>query len=183
MQYACTLMKRNITVGLVTYNSAEVISGALFPLCKKLPIILCDNKSNDTSIKSARKACPHIKILRNKENSGFAKACNTILKTAQSKYVLIINPDIRIDPSAIMHLYDVAEKNINALLIAPVLKYTDGRVQKSFIPFFKNKPALFAYSWHDNKMPFSSIHRPLNMLKMFICLFFSNSGKSGYIFC
>lgn len=56
-------------------------------------IIVVDNHSTDNSIEYLKGRFPHVKFIANKENAGFAKACNRGLREAAGRYILFLNPD------------------------------------------------------------------------------------------
>ena len=58
-------------------------------------VIVIDNNSKDNSL-FLLPYNPKIKLIHNKRNEGFAKACNQGFKIATAKYVLLLNPDTRL---------------------------------------------------------------------------------------
>lgn len=56
-------------------------------------MIVVDNCSSDNSIDYLVPKFPSIRLIANKENVGFAKACNQGLQQAIGKYILFLNPD------------------------------------------------------------------------------------------
>jgi GT2 family glycosyltransferase len=56
-------------------------------------IIVVDNKSTDGSCDYLSYLFPHVKIIFNDKNLGFAKACNQGLKISSGNNVLFLNPD------------------------------------------------------------------------------------------
>jgi len=56
-------------------------------------IIVIDNNSSDNSITALQPLFPFVRFVPNKENLGFAKACNLGMKLAKGKYILFLNPD------------------------------------------------------------------------------------------
>lgn len=55
--------------------------------------IIIDNNSNDGSKEYLPVKFPDLKFIFNKENVGFAKACNQGFKISSGKHVLFLNPD------------------------------------------------------------------------------------------
>jgi GT2 family glycosyltransferase len=60
-------------------------------------IIVIDNNSLDDSANMVKHTFPDVNLIRNKENLGFAKACNQGIKRAQGKYILLLNPDMKLE--------------------------------------------------------------------------------------
>ena len=56
-------------------------------------VLLVDNASQDDTVAAIQIDFPQVKLLKNQENIGFAKAYNQAVKTAQGKYLCILNPD------------------------------------------------------------------------------------------
>jgi GT2 family glycosyltransferase len=55
--------------------------------------IVVDNNSTDNSLSYLQPKFPGIRFISNKENSGFARACNQGLANATGRYILFLNPD------------------------------------------------------------------------------------------
>lgn len=58
-------------------------------------ILIIDNNSTDSSAHQI-KPNDKIEIIRNKENRGFAKACNQGFKLSTAQFVLLLNPDTQL---------------------------------------------------------------------------------------
>ena len=56
-------------------------------------IIVIDNNSSDNSCAMMKQCFPNIKLIQNKENSGFPKGNNIGVATAKGEYICILNPD------------------------------------------------------------------------------------------
>ena len=56
-------------------------------------IIVIDNNSQDDSCEMMKKRFPNIKLIENKENSGFPKGNNIGVAAAKGEYICILNPD------------------------------------------------------------------------------------------
>lgn len=56
-------------------------------------IIVIDNNSQDDSCTMMKQRFPNVKLIENKENSGFPKGNNIGVSVARGEYVCILNPD------------------------------------------------------------------------------------------
>jgi len=56
-------------------------------------IIVIDNNSQDDSCSMMKQRFPNVKLIENKENSGFPKGNNIGVAVAQGEYICILNPD------------------------------------------------------------------------------------------
>ncbi|MFA7420479.1 MAG: glycosyltransferase family 2 protein [Melioribacteraceae bacterium] len=64
-------------------------------------IVIVDNASTDNSLADVEDIDLPVKIIRNKTNVGFGKACNTGVWSCNSEYLLILNPDTRLFSNSI----------------------------------------------------------------------------------
>lgn len=56
-------------------------------------IIVIDNNSQDDSCEMMKRRFPNVKLIENKENSGFPKGNNIGVAAAKGEYICILNPD------------------------------------------------------------------------------------------
>jgi len=56
-------------------------------------VLVVDNHSVDGSVEMLRKKFPWVKLIANKDNTGFSKANNQAMRIAQGAYFLLLNPD------------------------------------------------------------------------------------------
>ncbi len=85
-----------ISIAIVTWNNAREIAECLAPLCS-LPenweVRVADNASTDATVEIIRSDFPRVKTIANRENLGFAGACNQIVEQTDGEFVLFLNPD------------------------------------------------------------------------------------------
>jgi GT2 family glycosyltransferase len=97
-------------------------------------ILLVDNNSHDGSLALARDRFPEVVVLAQQKNLGFAAANNLAASQATGDALLLLNTDAWLEPGALemltAHLYDRPE----AGLVAPRLRYPDGRRQFVWSP-------------------------------------------------
>ncbi|HRO44901.1 glycosyltransferase family 2 protein [Agriterribacter sp.] len=87
-----------LSVIIVNYNVKYFLEQCLFSVYKAgqhiaMEVIVVDNFSSDGSRAYLEPAFPEATFYWNKENLGFAKACNLGLKHAKGEYILFLNPD------------------------------------------------------------------------------------------
>lgn len=87
-----------LSVIIVNYNVKYFLEQCLCSVFKagrhiNIEVIVVDNFSSDGSREYLEPAFPEVTFCWNKENMGFAKACNLGLKHAKGAYILFLNPD------------------------------------------------------------------------------------------
>lgn len=76
---------------------------------KDFEIILVDNNSKDDSVKFTEKYYPDVKIIRLKNNTGFAKAVNIGIKASSSSLIALLNNDTEVDQDWLMEIKNAAD--------------------------------------------------------------------------
>jgi GT2 family glycosyltransferase len=87
-----------LSIIIVNYNVRHFLEQCLFSVQKALQnlqaeIIVLDNASGDGSVDYLGPQFPQVKFIANKENTGFARACNQGFKLSSGNFVLFLNPD------------------------------------------------------------------------------------------
>jgi GT2 family glycosyltransferase len=122
---------RRVSVVAVSHDSAAVIGPCLSCLGAGAEIILVDNESRDESREVARRARPDLRILHNAVGLGYGNGANCGLRLAGREFVLLINPDARLEPGAFERLIAAAERYPEAGVLAPALRGADGALAPS----------------------------------------------------
>ncbi len=90
-----------VSINLVTWNGARYIENCLRSVMnqtfKDYSIVIIDNGSTDQTLELIDERYPHLKIIKHKENFGFAKAHNQAIHWTKSDYVLCLNQDVELD--------------------------------------------------------------------------------------
>lgn len=96
----------SLTVVFVTYNSHMVIGNCLTQLVSDptLRIIVVDNNSTDDTPRRIRERFPGVRIIEQKQNIGYGRAANLVLRNTDAPYVLLLNPDMITTTAAIHKL-------------------------------------------------------------------------------
>ncbi len=98
----------DISVIIVSFNVRYFLESCLYSVFKSLKetrggeVIVVDNNSVDGTVQMLQEKFPDVKLIRNGENKGFARACNQGLAIAQGRYVLLLNPDTLIEEDTLV---------------------------------------------------------------------------------
>lgn len=97
-----------ISVVLVSYNSARWLAECLDALAAQTyparELIVVDNASTDDSARLLAQQFPHLRLIVNRVNVGFAAGTNLGIRLAQGAAVATLNPDTRVEPDYLERL-------------------------------------------------------------------------------
>jgi GT2 family glycosyltransferase len=124
-----------VDVVTVAYRSRNVLRGTVAPLVKSpdLHVIVVDNASPDDSL-SAVADLP-IEAIALPTNDGFAAGCNVGWRAGHAPYVLLLNPDARIEPASIAALREVLDREEGVGIVAPLIRNSSGEIEYSLRRF------------------------------------------------
>jgi len=77
-------------------------------------VFVVDNNSSDKTAEMVAGEFPQIKLIANQENAGFGKANNQAIRQAQGRYLLFLNPDMKIFPDTLPAMVRWMDANQNA---------------------------------------------------------------------
>ena len=91
-------MAHKLTVVIVSYNVKYYLEQCLVSLRRALTgidaeVYVVDNDSKDDSIGYLAPRFPEVKMIASRHNLGFARANNLAIRSSESEYVLLLNPD------------------------------------------------------------------------------------------
>jgi GT2 family glycosyltransferase len=146
----------DITISIVTYNSAPVIVAcvehAMRSSTRALEIVVSDNASQDPTLAQLSPWREKLQLLANKDNCGFGVAHNAALDTASGRYFLILNPDVALPTGSLDMLANYLDEHADCGAVAPLLD-ENGELRgcgnsypgAKYIPFlFRSLPGHFA---------------------------------------
>jgi len=118
-------MPTTVSVTLVTYNSLPYLEpclrsvlGQTHPL---LEVVVVDNASSDGTRETLERFKDRIRVVNNGANLGFADAQNQAIALSEGDWVLVLNPDVVLQP-------DFVEKLVEAGQIDPKVGTVCGRL-------------------------------------------------------
>ena len=121
---------QTVSVIIVNYNAGALLASCVASaVSQSSEIIIVDNASADSSTDAVACAWPHIKIVKNDSNLGFATACNIGVKAATRDNFLFLNPDCVLAPDAVQRLLEAADSAENVGMVGGLLIDPDGTEQ------------------------------------------------------
>lgn len=121
-----------VTVIVVTFNSAHCLPALRTSLGGFPQIILVDNGSDDASAELAKTLLPHARVLALPNNLGFGAANNRALSKVTTPFALLLNPDCEITAEAAKILLQTACQFPQAAVVAPQLLKTNGAADVNY---------------------------------------------------
>jgi len=127
----------DLAVIIVNYNSAGLLRNCLesldrHPLRKgSMAVWVVDNASKDESVRLVREEFPHVQLIANDRNVGFAAANNQAIVYSQSRHALLINPDTEVLESTLDQMLEFVDRTPDAGAMGAQLINPDGSVQTS----------------------------------------------------
>lgn len=135
-------------------------------------IIVVDNNSHDESVEYLQQMhdAGEIRLVRAGMNGGYAKGNNLGAKHAKGKYLLVLNPDVSVEPGALQKMVDFMEAHPKIGVLGPQLFFFNGKIQDScrefmrptdliakrtflrHLPFFKKRVANYLMAHTDRSV-------------------------------
>jgi len=105
-----------ISVAIVAWNAKRYLELCLESLAKDPPrrsmeVLVVDNASADDTIEMVEGKFPWVKLIKSKENLGFAKGNNLAIRQCQGRYIALVNPDVIVFPGCLDALADFLDQN------------------------------------------------------------------------
>ena len=146
---------------IVNWNTRELLKDCLASVYQQgfsdeNEVWVIDNSSTDDSADMVERFYPQVKLIKNTQNVGFAKANNQAILRAQGKYILLLNPDTVLYEGALIHLVNYLEQHPEVGAVGSKLLNADGSLQTSCYP----EPTLAREFWRmfclDKIIPFGT---------------------------
>ena len=124
----------DLSIAIVTYNNEAIILKCIESLITHInnltyQIYVIDNDSSDNTIEVVKKTSDKIVIIQNNKNVGFGTAHNQVINMLDSRYHLVVNPDIVVINDCISEMTSFMDRQNDIGLLSPMIKYPDGRLQ------------------------------------------------------
>ena len=113
---------KSLTFITISFNSGAVIErchGSMFSTLNDNACVIVDNSSSDGSAERLRRRFPECAVIGLDQNIGYGRGANVALRQVNTKYALLINPDLQLGAEQVEQLVNKAEQHPNGAIFAP----------------------------------------------------------------
>jgi N-acetylglucosaminyl-diphospho-decaprenol L-rhamnosyltransferase len=133
----------DVSVCIANWNCAGLLRRCLQSLLDqdqgaRFEVIVADNGSTDGAADMVAAEFPQVKLIRNPDNRGFARASNQAAALATGRFLFFLNNDTLVPERTLRKLFDLADAHPGAGMFGPRLRGADGAVQLSY----RRRPTL-----------------------------------------
>ena len=123
----------DVTVSIVSLNTRALLADCLRSVMATTgvgyDVHVVDNGSSDGSTAMVAVDFPEVRLTPSGSNRGFAAANNCAIREANSRYVLLLNPDTLVSPRTIGDLVSFMDDHPDVGICGPKILFPDGRFQ------------------------------------------------------
>lgn len=130
----------DFSVIIVNFNTKELLKNCLSSVFSqvglKFEVWVVDNGSEDGSVQMVKAEFPKVRLIRNKENLGFAKANNLALRKAEGNFLFLLNSDTILEDFSLAKNLDFLKRNSQVGALGIKILNFDGSPQPSVGKFY-----------------------------------------------
>jgi GT2 family glycosyltransferase len=123
----------DVTISIVSLNTRQLLADCLRSVMASkdlaFDVHVVDNGSSDGSATMVAVQFPEARLTESESNRGFAAANNCAIRRADSRYVLLLNPDTLVLPETIGQLVSFMDAHPGVGICGPKILFPDGRFQ------------------------------------------------------
>jgi GT2 family glycosyltransferase len=119
-----------LSIIILSYNTKDLLKQTIDSIMLKenWEIIVVDNASSDGSQAMIEHDYPHIKLIKNNRNLGFAAANNLGIKIARGQYLMLLNSDTQVMDDCLSDLIRYLNQHKKVGIITPKVVLPDGAI-------------------------------------------------------
>jgi GT2 family glycosyltransferase len=126
----------DLSILIVNYKNSATLPDCLDSVYKttqglKFEVIVVDNDSKDTGLKTVQTKFPKIRWIQNNANQGFAKANNQAVAASKGKALLFLNPDTQLTENSTQSMIAQLKPDSATGAVGPKVLNPDGSLQYS----------------------------------------------------
>ena len=111
---------QNLSIVIVTLKSENVIFECLDSIDPKIPVFIIENSNNFEFKKLIEKKYNNVKCSLTNKNLGMGSGNNFGIRLVKTEYVLILNPDVILEPNTLEELEVSSKKCQNFAILSPI---------------------------------------------------------------
>lgn len=147
----------DLSVIIVSYNTCRLTLDCLRSVFESetvysYEVIVVDNASRDDSVAAIREQFPQVRLLENKDNTGFARANNQAMNIATGRYVLLLNSDTIVQPDTLQTMVAYMDEHPDLGASGCKVILPDGSLDKACRRGFPTPSASFYYAFGFSKL-------------------------------
>lgn len=148
-------IRPTVSAVIVSWNTRQLTLDCVASLQSTRPalfteIIVVDNASADDTVPQLRQRYPHVQVIANQQNLGFARANNLGMNRSTGRYVALINSDVVVSPGSLEKIVAYLDRHPDIGLLGPKMILRDGSIGRSVFKF----PTV--WSWFCNALGLST---------------------------
>jgi GT2 family glycosyltransferase len=123
--------QKDLAVVIVTWNVKDAVLENLRSVfasspMPRLDVVVVDNDSQDGTVDAVRDEFPQVEVIQNLQNLGFSKACNQGIQATNGRHVLLLNPDMRVEPESLAKTVAYLDQHPEVGVMGPKLINSHG---------------------------------------------------------
>lgn len=144
----------DLSIAVISYNTRDLLLACLQSVQDRstgvgYEIIVVDNASLDGSVEAVRARFPHVTVIANAENGGFAKACNQAAAVSSGRHLLLLNSDTVMQTHTLRTMVTCLDQHLDVGVVSCLQRDEHGRVLRSCFPF----PSIRDHVRHSEDLP------------------------------
>ena len=121
---------------IVSFNSAADLPACLDAVRRhtrtaSYEILVVDNASSDGTPDLVARSHPDVRLIRNRDNVGFARAANQGSREARGRHVVLLNPDTQVHDGAIDRCVAFLDASSDVGVVGARVNNPDGTLQRA----------------------------------------------------
>jgi len=128
-----------LAVVVVSYRVRELLRACLESVRRQGEVVsecwVFDNASDDGSADMVATEFPEARLIRSRDNVGFGRANNEVMRASQAPVFALVNPDVELSPGALRTGLEALAEAPRAGVLGVALRNPDGSPQPSRFAF------------------------------------------------
>ncbi|MET3939719.1 GT2 family glycosyltransferase [Paenibacillus sp. PvP094] len=142
----------DVSIIIVNYNTRKLTLDCLASVYESITsfqyeLIVVDNASYDGSVEAIRDAYPDVKLIANRDNTGFAVANNQGMEIAKGRYILLLNSDTVVQKDTLEIMIGFMDRHPEMGASGCKVILPDGSLDKACKRGFPTPSASFYYAF------------------------------------